>query len=559
MLRRRGSSDTDRLHDMLPRMGSEFDYVVIGSGSSGGIVASRLSEDPTVRVLLLEAGGSDRTALIRKPGMVGVVHQVKQLKKKLDWGFRTVPQVHMNHRRVPYTRGKVIGGCSSINGMLYLRGHRQNYDDWAADGCEGWGYDDVLPYFKKLESHEDGETEYHGATGPIRVTRHPADQVSPVSDAFLSAASEVCGIPIGDDFNADNQHCAAMFHMSAADGVRSSVGECYVEPALERPNFTVETGALVRRVVIENGRATGVEYQRGGVADFVRAEREVVISGGAIGSPQILMLSGIGPADHLREHGIDVHVDLPGVGKNLHDHLFVPITYRSPTSQHRGTVLHFFGGMLREYLGGGDSWFGRMNFEAGAFIKSQAKAPIPDVQLHTMPWGYFTPNQDGPGRPDLDTGHCLTILVTLIYPESRGELRLTSDLPDQEPHIDPAFLEAGADLELLMRGIRRTREICSHAVMADHLEKELTPGASRASDEELVEEIRLRGCTGYHPVGTCKMGVDPMTVVDPQLRVRGVEGLRVADASIMPSVPGGNTNAPCMMVGERAASLILDA
>lgn len=543
---------------MLPRMGAEFDYVVIGSGSSGGIVASRLSEDPSVRVLLLEAGGSDRTALIRKPGMVGVVHQVKQLKKKLDWGFRTVPQVHMNHRRVPYTRGKVIGGCSSINGMLYLRGHRQNYDDWASEGCEGWGYDDVLPYFKKLESHEDGETPYHGASGPIRVTRHPADQISPVSDAFLHAASEVCGIPIGDDFNADNQHCAAMFHMSAADGVRSSVGECYVEPARGRPNFHVETQALVRRVVIENGRATGVEYQRGNTTEVVRANREVIVSAGAVGSPQILMLSGVGPADHLRQHGIDVHVDLPGVGKNLHDHLFVPITYRSPTSRHRGTARHFVGGMIQEYLVGG-SWFGRMNFEAGAFIKSEESAPIPDLQLHTMPWGYFTPNQDGPGRPDLDTGHCLTILVTLIYPKSRGELLLTSNQPDQEPHIDPAFLAAPEDMEVLMHGIRRTREICSHPVMSDHLRDELSPGASRAGDDELVEEIKLRGCTGYHPVGTCKMGVDPLAVVDSKLRVHGVEGLRVADASIMPSVPGGNTNAPCMMVGERAAALILDA
>jgi choline dehydrogenase-like flavoprotein len=489
--------------------------------------------------------------------MVGVVHQVKQLKRRFDWGFATVPQRHMNDRCVPYTRGKVIGGSSSINGMLYLRGHRKNYDDWAASGCEGWSYEDVLPFFKKLESHEDGETEYHGASGPIRVTRHPADQISPVSNAFLEAASQVCGIPIGNDFNAENQNCASMFHMSASDGVRSAIGDCYVQPALERPNFHVEMRALVHRIVIENGRATGVEYQQPGGTHIARANREVIVSGGAIGSPQVLMLSGIGPADHLRTHGIDVRLDLPGVGKNLHDHLFVPITYRSPTSLHRGTALHFLGGMMQEYLFGG-GWFGRTNFEAGAFIKSFDSAPIPDVQLHTMPWGYFTPNQDGPGKPDLDTGHCLSILVTLIYPKSRGELLLTSDRPDQKPHIDPAFLKEPEDMQLLIRAIRKSREICAHPIMAEHLREELSPGAQSASEEELIEEIKLRGCTGYHPVGTCKMGVDDMAVVDPRLRVRGLDGLRVADASIMPMVPGGNTNAPSMMIGERAASLIAE-
>jgi choline dehydrogenase-like flavoprotein len=535
----------------------EYDYIVIGSGSAGGIVASRLSEDPNATVLLLEAGGSDRTPLVRKPGMVGVVHQVKQLKRRFDWGFATVPQRHMNDRCVPYTRGKVIGGSSSINGMLYLRGHRENYDGWAASGCEGWSYEDVLPFFKKLESHEDGETAYHGASGPIRVTRHPADQISPVSNAFLEAASQVCGIPIGNDFNAENQNCASMFQMSASDGVRSAIGDCYVQPALERPNFHVEMRALVHRIVIENGRATGVEYQQPDGTHIARANREVIVSGGAIGSPQVLMLSGIGPADHLRTHGIDVRLDLPGVGKNLHDHLFVPITYRSPTSLHRGTALHFLGGMMHEYLFGG-GWFGRTSFEAGAFIKSFDGAHIPDVQLHTMPWGYFTPNQDGPGKPDLDTGHCLSILVTLIYPKSRGELLLTSDRPDQKPHIDPAFLKEPEDMQLLIRAIRKSREICAHPIMAEHLREELSPGAQSASEEELIEEIKLRGCTGYHPVGTCKMGVDDMAVVDPKLRVRGLDGLRVADASIMPTVPGGNTNAPSMMIGERAAALIAE-
>lgn len=534
---------------------AEYDYIVIGAGSAGAIVASRLSENPDVDVLLLEAGGTDRTTLVRKPGMISLVHQVKQLKKKLDWGYTTEPQSHMNGRRLPYTRGRVLGGSSSVNGMLYLRGNHANYDDWADRGCPGWRFEDVLPYFKKLEDHEDGETAYHGAGGPIRISRHPDAQLSPVSRAFLEAASEVCGIPICDDFNAETQHCASIFQMSSAKGVRSSTAEGYVHPSLRRPNFRLQIRALVHRVVIEHGRAVGVEYRVGGTKARARARREVIVCGGAIGSPQILMLSGIGPADHLREHGIEVRVDLPAVGKNLHDHLFVPLTYRSPTSRHRGTARHFFGGMLQEYFLG-DGWFGRTVFEAGAFIKSREDAPIPDIQIHTLPWGYPTPNQDGPERPDLDTGRCLTVMPTLIYPKSRGEIRLSSGEPDAAPSIDPHFLEAPEDTQLLVDAIRKCREICVHPAMAGHLEEELTPGADRVSDEALVEEIKLRATTVYHPVGTCKMGVDEAAVVDPALRVHGIEGLRVADASIMPQITGGNTNGPSMMIGERAAALI---
>jgi choline dehydrogenase-like flavoprotein len=534
---------------------TEYDYIVIGAGSAGAIVASRLAEDPDVSVLLLEAGGTDRTTLVRKPGMISLVQQVKQLKKRFDWGFTTVPQRHLDDRRIPYTRGKVLGGSSSVNGMLYLRGNEENYNEWAARGCEGWSFEDILPFYRKLENHEDGETAYHGAGGPIQVTRHPADQVSPVSNAFVRAASAVCGIPVGDDFNAENQHCASIYQMSASKGVRSGTAEAYVHPSLDRPNFTLEVRALVRRVVIESGRATGVEYEQPAGVTVAHARREVIVSGGAIGSPQILMLSGIGPAEHLREHGVEVKLDLPGVGKNLHDHLFFPITYRAPTSLHRGAAPHFFAGMVKEYLFG-NGWFGRTVFEGGAFIKSRDDAPIPDIQIHTLPWGYPTPNQDGPERPDIDTGHCLTVMPTLIYPKSRGELLLTSNRPDQTPHIDPHFLEEPEDLQLLLTAIRKCREICAHAEMAEHLGEELTPGAARASDAELTEEIRLRAMTVYHPVGSCKMGVDEMAVVGPTLKVRGIEGLRVADASIMPHVTGGNTNAPSMMIGERAAALV---
>jgi choline dehydrogenase-like flavoprotein len=346
--------------------------------------------------------------------------------------------------------------------------------------------------------------------------------------------------------------------MSSGGGLRSSTAEGYVHPSLGRPNFHLQMRALVHRLIIENGRATGVEYRSPRGVQIARARREVIISGGAIGSPQILMLSGIGPADHLREQGIEVKLDLPGVGRNLHDHLFVPITYRSPTSLHRGTALHFFGGMMQEYLVG-NGWFGRTVFEAGAFIDSHPDAAIPDIQIHTLPWGYPTPNQDGPERPDIDKGHCLTVMPTLIYPKSRGEIRLASSAPDAAPWIDPHFLEQPEDVRLLITAIRKCREICAHPVMAEHLGEELSPGARHSTDEALADEIKLRATTVYHPVGTCKMGADELAVVDPELRVRGIEGLRVADASIMPQITGGNTNAPSMMIGERAAALIQDA
>ncbi len=534
---------------------AEYDYVVIGAGSAGAIVASRLSEDPNVTVLLLEAGRSDRTTLIRKPGMISLVQQIKQLKEKFDWGFTTVPQSHLNDRRIPYTRGKVVGGSSSVNGMLYLRGNKANYDGWAGSGCEGWSFDDVLPFYKRLENHEAGETEYHGAGGPIHITRHPEEQLSPVSRAFMRATSAVCDIPVLDDFNAENQNCASTYHMSASHGVRSSTAEGYIMPSLERPNFHLEIHAHVRRIVVDKGRATGVEYDQNGNVSTVNAAREVILSAGAIGSPQILMLSGIGSAEHLRERDIEVCHDLPGVGKNLHDHLFVPLVYRAPTSLHRGTPFHFFGGMIKEYTVG-NGWFGRTVFEAGAFIKTRDQEPIPNLQVHTLPWGYPDPNQDGPERPHVDTGNCLCVMPTLIYPKSRGEILLTSSDPHAAPHIDPHFLEAPEDHQVLLDGIRKCREICEHPELAEHLREELTPGATRASDEELTAEIKLRATTVYHPVGTCKMGVDPMSVVDPRLKVRGLEGLRVADASIMPQITGGNTNAPSMMIGERAAALI---
>ena len=530
----------------------EFDYIVVGSGSAGGIVASRLSEDPKLRVLLLEAGGSDRSVFCTRPGMISIVHTIPQVKRRFDWGYYTAPQRHANGRKIPYVRGRVLGGSSSINGMLYVRGHRENYDAWA---CPGWSFREVLPYYKKLEAWEGGETDYRGGSGPIAVTKQSA--VTLASEAFVRALSDTCKVPIIDDYNGPEQEGASLFQMSARAGLRYSTSQAYVQPATARANFKLEIGALVAKVLIERGRATGVELLRNGGRRRIRASREVVLSAGVIGSPQILMLSGIGPADQLRRHGVEVVQDLP-VGRNLHDHLFFPLTFLVPKALHRGTAFHFFGGMLSEYLKG-SGWFGKTVFEGAGFVKSGPEAKIPDIQLHSLPWSYPAPNQDAPVRHKVDTRPALTILPTLIYPKSRGEVELRSNDPAAAPHIDPHFLEDPSDRELLLRSIELTREIMSSPAIRDYVTGELEPGPRFRSRAELVGELPNRVSTVYHPVGTCRMGMDGEAVVDTALRVRGIDGLRVADASIMPSIIGGNTNAPCMMIGEKCAALMKDS
>ncbi|MEO1273027.1 MAG: GMC oxidoreductase, partial [Myxococcota bacterium] len=428
-----------------------------------------------------------------------------------------------------------------------------NYDSWAEDdGCEGWSYDDVLPYFKRLENFEDGPSSYRGAGGPIEVTRH--HEVSPVSEAFIDAVADTCRVEITDDYNGYEQEGVGKVQMSARDGLRYSTSEGYVHPALGRPNFQVELGAQVSQIIVDKGRATGVTYIQGGQQKTVHAAEEIILSAGVIGSAQILMLSGIGPAAHLKQHGIDVVADLP-VGQNLHDHLFFPLVFLAPRGGHRGTPLHFLGGMLHEYLLG-KTWFGKTLFESVAFVKTEASQPIPDLQLHSMPWAYPAPNQDKPGRPDVDMRPALTIQPTLIYPKSRGEVLLTSSDPLDAPLIDPHYLEEEADIDTLIRGVELTREIMANAKVSGEITGELEPGPKFMKRPELRKELPNRICTVYHPVGTCRMGVDERAVVDPQLRVRGIEELRVADAAIMPTIIGGNTNAPCIMIGEKCADLI---
>lgn len=530
---------------------SMYDTIVVGAGSSGCVIAGRMSADASHRVLLLEAGGKDNSFLIRKPGMIALIHTVPQIKEKFDWGYKTTPQADALQREVKTTRGKVMGGSSSINGMVFVRGNRANYDGWAAEGCTGWSFDELLPLYKRMEDFEGGGSDLRGTGGPLAVTY--SKKLSPVSYAFQDAVASTCGVPKLDDYNGEQQEGVGVVQVSAKGGVRFSTSKAYIEPAKQRDNLVVHSGAHVLRLIIENGRCKGVVYRHEGQDKVAHTSGEVVLSAGAIGSPQLLMLSGIGPADELRALGIDVQADLP-VGHNLHDHLLFPMTWTAPRGGHKGTPFHFFSSLLKEVTVGG-TWLARSVFEMFAFLKSDPSAPIPDIQLHSMPWAY-PPIPDEDGRPTVDLRPCMTVQPTLIYPKSRGRITLKSSDPTVAPHIDPRYLSDPADLELLVKAAELTREIMGASEMRSEVGEEIEPGGAFLDQQKLRAEIPRRASTVYHPVGTCRMGVGEQAVVDPQLRVRGIEGLRVADASIMPSITGGNTNAPCIVIGEKCVDLL---
>ncbi|BBH18481.1 choline dehydrogenase [Nocardioides baekrokdamisoli] len=531
---------------------TEAEYVVVGGGSAGCAVAGRLAQAGK-SVILIEAGKNDKkNFLVTKPGMIGPMHAEPKLKKTVDWGYHTVPQENARNRELPQPRGKVLGGSSSINGLLWVRGNRANYDSWAAEGNTGWDADSVNATYKRIEDFEDGANDFRGAGGPVKITRHT--QPTEASQVFKQAAADTLNVKVLDDYNGAEQEGMSTFQQSAIGGLRYSTSRAYLHDQ-ELPSLSVLTEHQVARVVLEGTRAVGVEViDKKGRRSVVRATAEVILSAGSFGSPQLLMLSGIGPAGHLGSLGIQVVQDLP-VGDNLHDHMFVPTTWEMPTAKHHGTPAYFARGLLREVTRGG-SFLENTVFETVGFVRTSLATNVPDLQLHVLPWAYPSPNQDAPIRHEVDKRAALTVMSSLIYPKSRGTLRLASADPTAAPLIDFNYLSEPDDHKVLLEGVAMIRDIMTNPLLGGRVKSEIHPGVALDA-EKMKSEVTNRATSIYHAVGSCRMGVDERAVVGPDLRVRGIEGLRVADASIMPSIIGGNTNAPSVMIGEKAAELVL--
>ena len=524
-----------------------FDYLIVGGGSAGCVLAARLSEDPQVRVALLEAGPPDKSVLIHCPAGLAVLAQNGQA----NWAFDTVPQPGLNGRRGYQPRGKVLGGSSSVNAMVYIRGQRGDYDHWAAEGNAGWSFDEVLPYFRRAEHNERGADAWHGGGGPLNVMdlRSP-NRFGPV---FVEAARQA-GYRLNADFNAAEQEGVGLYQVTHRNGERCSAAKAYLAPARVRPNLTVITGVHVTRIVTEGQRATGVEFIQSGHRQRLHAAREVLLCAGALQSPQVLMLSGIGPADELARHGIAQVHDLPGVGRHLHDH---PDVVQVVDAPHLKDLFGLsFAGVMR-VLQGIFEWRRQRSgmlttnyAEAGGFIKSRPDEPTPDLQLHFV-IGKLVDH----GRKTV-FGHGYSCHVCLLRPKSRGRVTLASADPLAAPLIDPNFLAERDDVDRLVLGFKLMRSILRQPVLAGYTGRELDASARAQTDAQIEDFIRNFGDTIYHPVGTCRMGSGPLDVVDAQLRVRGLHGLRVVDASIMPRIVSGNTNAPTIMIAEKTADLI---
>ncbi|HEY4066185.1 MAG TPA: choline dehydrogenase [Burkholderiaceae bacterium] len=536
-------------------MNPEFDYIVVGAGSAGCVLAGRLSEDPATRVLLLEAGPPDRSLWIHLP----IGYGKTMWSDTLNWRFNTEPEPNMNGRRIYWPRGKTLGGSSSINGLIYIRGQREDYDHWAALGNTGWGFDDVLPYFVKSEGNRRGAFEGHGADGPLKVSDIGAKHE--LIEAFIEGAGQIgsSGVARTDDFNGARQEGAGYFQLTTDRGWRCSTADAYLKPARHRTNLRIETEAFAAGLVMEGTRAVGVRFRQGGVMKTARCRAEVLLSAGSIQSPQLLQLSGIGPRTLLAQHGIPVVVDAPGVGENLQDHLQIRLGYECTKPITTNDELNSLAGKLKIGL----QWLFKRSGplaiginQGGCFMRAlqgaggEPLAPTPDIQFHVA-----TLSADMAGG-QVHPYSGFTMSVCQLRPESRGHVRIRSTDPFEPPAMQPNYLSTELDRNTAVAGVKAARAIAASAAMRPYVKREVKPGPEAGSDAELLEFCRNAGATIFHPTGTCRMGVDAAAVLDPRLRVNGAQGLRVIDCSAMPTLVSGNTNAPAVMLAEKAVDLI---